>query len=213
MQSVHGMGKVSVFLDDDNTYLSKVINTVLECSIVRKTDMEVNFTYMKDNYTKIPEYTNYTGLAIYLHSHSLVLSDIWDLWTKPRQLGTQNEGKLYSCADKVLLIDCSKCKDINLLNTKSIKLEDSWLSVDKLIRNHTKLLHFSEFKPWLEPFHPNSIPWQMEFSIAIHVGMLTHEVITKALEENTLHSDYKRFITTNNGKSSRIKHRELVKNE
>jgi hypothetical protein len=83
---------------------TEIARKVLECSIQRRTDMTVEFTpmlgpaweYPTDGFTQgtgfslrrwmVPAACNWQGRAIYLDADQLVLSDIWDLWTKPEQV-------------------------------------------------------------------------------------------------------------------------------
>jgi hypothetical protein len=97
---VRGVGqKVRIFVGTEPK--TEIARKVLECSIRRRTDSEVEITPMigpKWEYdTKgfkqgtgfslrrwmIPEFCKWHGRAIYLDSDQLVFSDIWDLWSQP----------------------------------------------------------------------------------------------------------------------------------
>lgn len=128
----YGAGRVRVFIG--STPATRIAAKVLECSIIRRTDMQVDFTHMHgqeweyetsklpggcDAYVlrrwMIPAVVGYSGLAIYLDAASLVTYDIWDLWTKPLQ--TVRTGTIWCTYQDakpdsgVMLIDCERAKD------------------------------------------------------------------------------------------------------
>jgi hypothetical protein len=95
--------KVKVFVGTEPK--TEIARKVLECSIIRHTDMKVDFVPMigrEWEYSTrdikvgtgfslrrwmIPAYCGWQGRAIYMDADQLVFGDVWDLWTKPEQLG------------------------------------------------------------------------------------------------------------------------------
>jgi len=95
-----GLGeKVRIFVGTEPK--TEIARKVLECSINRRTNSEVEFIPMIGKEWQydttgfqqgtgfslrrwmIPEYCKWHGRAIYLDSDQLVFSDIWDLWCQP----------------------------------------------------------------------------------------------------------------------------------
>lgn len=74
---------------------------VLECSIIRRTEMRVDFVYLDqpqylvgdlpDNHKLrrwfVPQLAGWEGRAIYLDASMLFSGDVWDLFTTPEQQG------------------------------------------------------------------------------------------------------------------------------
>lgn len=134
---VRGLGqKVRIFIGTEPK--TEIARKVLECSIRRRTDSEVEIVPMlgkaweyptKDitvgtgfslRRFMIPAYCNWHGRAIYLDADQIVFSDVWDLWCQPDY---NPSGASVWCTyqpDKynptpapqtsVMVIDCAKAK-------------------------------------------------------------------------------------------------------
>ena len=102
----YGAGRVRVYVG--MTSGTQIAAKVLECSIVRRTEMQVDIVHMQgreweyetaglpkgcDEYNlrrwMIPAHAQFSGMALYIDAASLVTSDIWDLWTIPCQTATR----------------------------------------------------------------------------------------------------------------------------
>lgn len=249
MTSPHLMGKVRVFYNLKPTITSKVISIVLECSIIRRTDMHVDFIPMLGKEWEyklyglppigcdefilrrwlIPKNVNYTGKAIYIDVNSLVLSDIWDLWTKPQQTGLQNNAVIW-CTYKndipqtdLMVIDCNRAEDrwgfnaniadylshnhnafddfqkCTWLTKTPVRIDDTWFDSNEKYSPSTKIINYSNC-PWLDT-NINSVSiWQKELSIAMHTGLLPREMLKEAIDEGGIHQDYMRFVLDKYGK-------------
>ena len=136
--SVDDAGRVRIFIGTEPK--TEIARKVLECSIIRRTEMQVEFIpmigkeweYSIEGITvgtgfslrrwMIPAYCGWQGRAVYLDADQLVFGDIWDLWTKPMQLGGMGEYTVWCTyqPDKfskkpwpqtsVMVIDCEKAK-------------------------------------------------------------------------------------------------------
>jgi hypothetical protein len=136
--SQHGSGRVRIFLGTEPK--TEIARKVLECSILRRTEMAVDFVPMIGKEWEyptagirvgtgfslrrwmIPAYCNWEGQAIYMDADQLVFSDVWDLWTKPLQTGTLGKNTIWCTyqPDKfskvswpqtsVMVIDCARAR-------------------------------------------------------------------------------------------------------
>lgn len=137
---INGAGaKIRIFIGTEPK--TEIARKVLECSIRRRTNSEVEFTPMigpEWEYDHsgfhvgtgfslrrwmIPEKCGWHGRAIYLDSDQLVFSDIWDLWTMPDQNPidgcaawmTYQKSKFSPTTphphSSVMVIDCARAKD------------------------------------------------------------------------------------------------------
>lgn len=94
-------GKVRIFIGTEPK--TEIARKVLECSVRRHTEAEVEFVpmigpaweYDTSGFAQgtgfslrrwmIPAFCNWEGRAIYMDADQLVFSDVWDLWTVPDQ--------------------------------------------------------------------------------------------------------------------------------
>lgn len=136
---VRGLGeKVKIFIGTEPK--AEIARKVLECSIRRRTNSEVEFIPMIGPQWEydttgikvgtgfslrrwmIPAYCGWHGRAIYLDADQLVFSDIWDLWTQPDQkpedkasvwcsYQTDKYNKHPSPQTSVMVIDCARAKN------------------------------------------------------------------------------------------------------
>ncbi len=136
--NVRSLGeKVRVFVGTEPK--TEIARKVLQCSINRRTNADVEFIPMigKDwHYSTegfhqgtgfslrrwmIPAYCGWHGRAIYLDSDQLVFSDIWDLWTQPDQRPVQGcaawmtfQPSKFSAKphpnSSVMVVDCERAK-------------------------------------------------------------------------------------------------------
>lgn len=136
---VRGLGeKVRVFIGTEPK--AEIARKVLQCSISRRTNSEVEFVpmigkewqYPTDGIQvgtgfslrrwMIPHYCQWHGRAIYLDADQIVFSDIWDLWTKPDQIPsdtasvwctyqTDKYNSKPAPQSSVMVIDCGRAKE------------------------------------------------------------------------------------------------------
>jgi len=177
--------KIRVFIGTEPK--TEIARRVLECSIIRRTEMKVDFVPMigKDwEYSTqgiqvgtgfslrrwmIPAYCNWTGRAIYLDADQLVFGDIWDLWTKPEQLGKPHQSTYCTYQPDKFSKEPWPQTSVMVINCDAAKQEWGWQLtqvLDYLRKSpsrevYTNFMHLIADKKWWTTQPPGQIetPW------------------------------------------------------
>jgi hypothetical protein len=201
-----------------NVYLSArpehaLARQLLELSILRHTDVKVNFLTANAP-QEVPARQHFEGRAIYLDAASVVLADIWDLWTQPEQQAEDNaidnaaawlvhrpaesyvdeDGKAhprYTASGAVVLFLCERCRRDNGDVLVTAAADTRW----NMTSHHagvTRLLHYEDGCPWLHPEVDSHEVWQHLLTVAMQ-GCITQETLEDAVKKGYFHPDYLDF--------------------